>query len=704
MMSLVPKMAALKCLELRRKWVAAGCIALVWLALYSPMPTRQQSHVDTAGLNAPPKTRRSPGASYATHTGFRSSTESTRALSGIVQTTGGAPLPGAHVCATESAQNCCTAEQCGVTDALGRFVLENLRVEVQVLLASAPGHLSNIQSLRTDLHGSRDANVILQLQPGGAAIAGTVIDVAGGTVAGALLSARATPMGQVLASGISAPSGHFSLSVPEGAAWLAGEADAYAPVNLEVQAPVAGLTVPLVAGATMVGHVVELGTATRVPGVAVTATNVDGLHARSITASSDAEGSFSFGGLPAGRYEIAAVATRWRSRPQWIAVGAGLISDDVLIDVFPATTLHGTVRVGGQSCGSAHLQLVGPMAFEKRAQADGAIYLEGVPPGRYRADVTCAEQAHEPTNEDVEIGAEPVVRSWDLQVSTPETTEAATAPSCCEPSGTIRASLTGEDSPLALAVRLAWSRSGRSTAGLRGRLEGQEFVFEKLRLGTYDAYLEQSPETRQEVTLERDDQVLTVRLHAPRRDSIAGHVIDDRGQPIADAWVQVIHSEAAPRDARHHPTLTDLEGAFTLSGLFPGRYLVRADTPGGRAEVGGIQAGNQSVMVRVEPHGSLVGTVEDASGAGESFALAYRRRTDAEFQMTAGTGSWSLPWIPAGAYQLAVAAESGFATTEVTLEPGGTLEVPLTVDPQTRLPEWARELPRRGDLARAETK
>lgn len=543
-----------------------------------------------------------------------------------------------------------------------------------------------------------------ELDVGSANVTGVVLDVTGGVVAGAVLTARALGSDRVLASETSDAEGRFRLRAPDGAVTLQAEAEAYSRARLEVRAPAEELELWLAPASTIVGRVVTHGAGDPVAAALVTAKSADAFATEEHTARSEDDGSFRIGGLSAGRYEIEAAGPSWRSDRSSVALGVADTSEQLVLVVHPATVLTATVRVAGEPCSTGYLHMIGPRVSSVKAGSDGIVRVEGLPPGRYQVSISCLGRAHQPAIEELAIGAEPVTRAWDLEPAPEE--ESAAAQACCDPSGTIRALVVSAGGSLGTAssVRLAPSARPGADLGIRGRRSGSSFTFEDVPLGQYDVYLERSPETRQSVVLERDGEVAEVSLEAPPSTEISGHVLDQQGSPIADAWVRA-ESLASGGGEPETAVLTDAEGAFTIAGILPGRYALRAEHAEGRGQLDAVRGGSQGVVLRVSPHARLAGRVKNRAGEPERFSLLGRRKGDSEIHQTSGFDSWTLSWVPAGTYELVAIAESSFATLEVTLEAGAMPDVLLTLEheDQALLPEWVRAGTRWGGLARTET-
>ncbi len=619
-------------------------------------------------------------------------------VSGIVQSGGVRALPGAQVCSVGSSPRVEVLQPCAVTDAEGLFSLSAAEAVAVALIASAPGHLSRTYPLSAGARAENERALVLSLEPGGVTVTGTAVDMTGGVVSGAMIVAR-QETDQPAAVTLSDSAGHFRCEVPAGKLLLSAEADGYSVARAEVLAPASNVELALVPASTLRGHVVAALDQTPIAGATVTLSNTNGLRASELSALSSSDGSFQIDEVPAGRYEIIAISSQWRSRPRGLAVGVGELSDDLWLSAFPATTLHATIEVGGEPCASGFVELDGPLTTTLTAGAAAAIEAAGLLVGKYRANVGCRELSHEPTEEIVELGREPVTRAWNL---TPKAAESA-APDCCAPAGVIRVSVKGTNQPLP-APRLGWGRSRATGVSISGAQQGTTFVFEKLELGEYTAYLSQAPQIQQSVVLERDGQVIDIQLDAPARMTISGRVVADDGTPVADAWVRAFGASAA-RGSERAPVLTDLEGAFVIEDVSSESYTLAAESALSSGRVKGIRGGARGVVVPMVAYGSLSGSVANAAGVAEQFSLAYRRQGDAGVRQLAGAGSWSLRWVPAGTYDLVAITASGLATAQVSVAPGDNVDVPLiAADGAGRpLPAWVQELPRWGDLARADS-
>ena len=127
-------------------------------------------------------------------------------------------------------------------------------------------------------------------------------------------------------------------------------------------------------------------------------------------------------------------------------------------------------------------------------------------------------------------------------------------------------------------------------------------------------------------------------VHAPAQDvhltlqsgaSVSGTVVDARGLPLQDFWVELQDAEGEHELSLGRRAFTDTKGRFRLQGVKPGRYVVLAsrETDGltRRAwRVVELAVGaTPEVELRMEPERTLSGIVVDT--AGQPLAEAYVR-------------------------------------------------------------------------------
>lgn len=514
-------------------------------------------------------------------------------LKGTVLTRSGAPLSTATVCWVGNGG--VGVQRCTQTDESGEYELLGLSADVRGLLASAPGHRSRLQPIRAAIEGVLRQDVRLDAEPDLPRLRGLVVDATGGWVAWAIVSALSPDSAGPLATTFTGSDGRFELGVARrGTVELVAEAAGYSRGSRRVVAPAAELTLVLVPAAEISGRVVQLESQEPVGDVEVIARMEDGVSAQTSSVRSASDGSFRLGALAAGRLELEAQGSTWRSETSSFVLGVGQALEGVTLSVSPGSSLTAEIRTAGAPCPHAFLHLSGAHSALARADASGVLRIQGLVPGRYRASGGCPTASRTPVDEELVVSLEPLHRIWDLPTDAAEDAEVA----CCEPVGSIQVQVDGNGAEVD-SLRVWASPSNNPRASMPGQRQGELTVFERLSLGHYDVYLDQSPETRAPVTLERDGQVTRVQLQAPRRTQLSGRVLDGRGLPLPDAWVKAIPREGRLNEGAIVPVLSDSDGAFTLSGLYPTRYDVSVESPVGQATASDVIGGTHGLVLKV---------------------------------------------------------------------------------------------------------
>ncbi|MEM9489747.1 MAG: carboxypeptidase regulatory-like domain-containing protein [Myxococcota bacterium] len=177
---------------------------------------------------------------------------------------------------------------------------------------------------------------------------------------------------------------------------------------------------------------------------------------------------------------------------------------------------------------------------------------------------------------------------------------------------------------------------------------------------------------------------LTIALGPPgataERSQLAGRVVDERGDPIADAMVRATPVERAElaaeggQDPRWAPqTVTDADGRFAMSGIDPGPYRVVATRDGFAPAALSAQAGQRDLTLRLRIGAAVRGRVVSSDGEPvPAFTVAVLSKpgtlvelvvthvsvfdSDGRFEIT-GLGEDTAYYVRAMAY--------GFATSDI---------------------------------------
>jgi hypothetical protein len=186
-------------------------------------------------------------------------------------------------------------------------------------------------------------------------------------------------------------------------------------------------------------------------------------------------------------------------------------------------------------------------------------------------------------------------------------------------------------------------------------------------------------------------------LALDRAGKINGRVLDDRGSPVADAWVSAIADaltaaggasmqRAAFATLLPARVLTDAQGEFSFERLTAGtaRYTVQVSVPGaGAAQARAVRAGDAQLELVLRAVGSIAGSVEGVCGKGSGYHVAIQTQSLDTGQMLGPTtvtaeGTFVVSGVAPGAVRLSAYCEHseglvlGVATAQ--LSPGQKLE------------------------------
>lgn len=731
-------------------------------------------------------------------------------IAGTVRERGGGPLVGAQVCASRydvgDVGDELDVPRCALTDAAGAYLVADVAAGVQRVEATAVGHLpARWRPAHDDepevmlVGGDVRAGVDFALEAGGVEAAGVVADVAGGTIAGALVIVSSGPWpGQTDVVARTDAAGHFVAWVAPGPIDVYGEAEGYVDGQVAAVAPARAVELLLVPASSLAGVVVMSGTRTPVADAVVTAGDLDpeaGADAPAVR--TDAAGRFVLAGLAPGRYKPVATGRGRSGEPgESVLLGLGQRVDDVIIELHPAATVSGRIEVvtaGARApCGGGEVRLRDRLGRLVVAAADrGAIELRAVRPGRYEVEVTCwgelVRDRYDPivvAEADVtglvwtvggggsirgvvrtaagapiagvsvmaervgQVGWSPM--SWihvesgadggfvvgglaagrhRLTTRSGEHVAKADGPAVMVVAGEeVHADLVLADvgavagivvdadgAPVAgrdvraTGARFELTRTASTDEAGRFALAGVEPGDCQVIAGGWHDPLRRPGTTDDDPQGERvtvvAGQTTTVRLVVERRAGvITGTVRDERGQPVVDAWIvaeresdsATAEAGAAVRAMRQRwrqgdrPIVTDVDGGFTLRGLSPGTYAIRAYRRGGGEAIAEQVAVGATVGLVIRTAGAIGGRVVAAGGGPLDQVVVTVTEpalgvTRAESFYRTG-GAFTIRDLPAGSFTVTAAASGGRARATIVLAAGQQrTDVALTLQPDHRV-------------------
>ena len=343
-------------------------------------------------------------------------------LAGVVFSAAHAPIPGARVCATELASIRAARPNpiCALTGAGGAYDLAvPAAAGGYTLAASAAGFTPGAALGGKPVvvgAGQRRGGLDIVLTPGGARLAGHVLDATGGPIQGATVCVNAAAARQELVSTETDAGGAFSIFVRPGSVAVLAGASGYVAQRSSVIAPNTNVRIRLIPESTASGVVLTAEDGHAVPGIDVKAVHPGSWGAPfAPSASTGADGRFVIHGLAPGPYTFVAQGGGWygvSSKTYPIELARG--RDDVVVAVARAARVTGAVveRSGDRPCheGSVSMGPTGILtlddppwhqqeptrsrvpSFSSEIAQDGAVRFDGVPPGDYHVVVRCADR------------------------------------------------------------------------------------------------------------------------------------------------------------------------------------------------------------------------------------------------------------------------------------------------------------------------
>ncbi|MBK6923094.1 MAG: carboxypeptidase regulatory-like domain-containing protein [Deltaproteobacteria bacterium] len=522
----------------------------------------------------------------------------------ITAVDGGKPIAGAVVILTPKGMGDLSGQPRGRmadplvarTDAGGGWRIEPVPPGRYTLGASAkgflPGRIGKLDVAAAVDNGGHD----LQLVAGGVELRGTVSDIGGGPVDGALVQITRTDEGNMLdfsrapAAVFTDDEGHFVAHVPLGSFAVHAAHPEYVAdtKNLEVAGP-RSIEFVLTPGATIAGVVRTLPDGAPLAGALVTIGDADdsgfGIDLGGARVLTDDGGNFELRGLASGVHAVMARSGHYASaEPVEVAVGVAEQVSGVEIWVDRAYTISGfVVRRGegdgepleGVLLGGFSLQPSALYVASSPSAQDGYFEILGVQPGNYMIGAVGEETL-------------PNITGTSAQVVDADVNDVLVV---MDPGVAIR----GRVQPPTLAnVRVVFDGEGMGLSGiltaignamLRSRTEADgSFTLAPVASGKLKLVVDGDDGSHGELPVEvgaADLEGVVVELTA--RPSVGGIVNDAHGKPVAGVTVAMrsqakqagggfnIDFNGGSRQGQHEATTAE-DGRFIVRGVEPGRY------------------------------------------------------------------------------------------------------------------------------------
>ena len=573
-----------------------------------------------------------------------------------------------------------------ISDAEGRF--EGLAPSGGVsLVASADAYVEARKRARAPAH-----DIVIVLAPA-ARVSGRVQRGDGTPVSGASLELRPRAFHNAPVEGTSDERGEFSIGgVPAGVIEVTASAAGLSAAHEWLHLSLAEVSPPVVLTLTEAHSVYGV---VREPGGSPCTSGM--VHAGGRwqrRGDIDAEGHYRLDGLDPGTHELSATCFNAGAQTRTLRVGADSppsIQLDWQLDA--GFAVSGSVRrkngepVAGamvwpygvappDGSGAEPPAILSPAGTSCNTDAAGEFRCDGLRAGWYRVNAGSPAGASA-SSDPVRAGAE----------SEPHV--ALVLPDSGEVRVRVAGAATSGDGFNGLFARGVFAR-GEGPFPIPAHQRGDQFVFEGMALGRYRVAVGRAPSelgpSAVDIELTQPGQVIELELRAPDPLAIAGIVVDAAGEPLPDAWVDasIVEPGALMPFSFAEPVLTSSEGSFLIADLPPGRYALRASHPSGEGEAVDVGAGQTGVRLVVQGHGSLSGTVTTADGqlARDFNVLAFREKLGRPLSVDGEQGSWELPWLTPGNYQVVVMSPTGGVATHAQVASGKETKLTLRLDPE----------------------
>lgn len=594
-------------------------------------------------------------------------TQRTGSIAGSVTDDAGAPIAGATVCTTPRTRELAGEDTrdplCVATGDDGRYELTGLVPARYSVSASAPRHLPDRWRDGDDRDwlwlalGEHRGNVDIRLRGGAVEVTGVVLDIGGGPVAGARVTAWATGSWRTsgAAFAVTGDDGAFSLWTRPGEVWINATAEGYARGQTEAAAPSARVEVLLTPESAIAGRVVEVGTGTPVARALVTVEGDWSGGGRSDgSAFTDADGRFRIARLEPGNYKpVAEGLGSYGEARESVHLGLGETVEGVIVEVHPARIVAGRVVIAGteQPCPEGWVSLRDEERdrwSRESIETDGRVELRSVLPGTYKVRVSCEGYLERDKYPEIVVAKEDQLDLvWEVDGGATLTGAVVGAGGEPVADASVRVQSTGGD-----------PRGQRKWEWDETRRDGS-FRIEGLMAGAYTVGVHPSdhPAPKEPTKVElAAGETKHLRIELDAGGSVRGVVVDDAGEPVAGASVRATGESWG--SWRQNARTAD-DGTFAIEGVRPGQARVVAMTeawdelraPGATDDdVAGervtVVAG-EVVRVRLVVEGRrgvIRGRVLDSAGrpVGDAFVDAERESDSAS--AAAGSARRSMRW------------------------------------------------------------
>ncbi len=482
----------------------------------------------------------------------------------------------------------------------GRWSADNLVPGRYTVAATAPGHIPSMIDPLVLAPAERKTGVDFALRGGGHTLSGTVSDIGGGPIAGALVRATSTGDGNLFHlfrapfTAVTGPDGRYELTLADSSYMLeAIHVDYVGDTRWsEIRGGDRTEDFVLTPGAVVQGQVRIRGSDEPVAGAVVSqklGENFDFESGGLSGAVTDAEGRFVLRGLKSGTLELTAFGPGYASRePTEVEVGIAEEVTGVVILVDKAYSITGFVvdkrdkdkGIDGVLVGAYNFNGQVHLARDSTAE-DGYFEIHGVQNGTFMIGAAGEERVV------ALMGQQVTVKDADVNEVIVELDAGVTLSGRVDPPNAARSGLEVDRESIGLGTIA--SAVGAAAATTRAAADGS-FALRGVPAGKFSlvAQGDDGSEGRIEVNVTTTDQSgLLVKLDG--RAHIAGVVVDAAGRPVEGVQVEAQPDKEASGILSgmsqlwgHGRGVTHRDGSFEVRGLASGKHTVSVEDRDGR--------------------------------------------------------------------------------------------------------------------------
>ncbi|MFC7370130.1 carboxypeptidase regulatory-like domain-containing protein [Fictibacillus iocasae] len=601
-------------------------------------------------------------------------------ITGIIRDAAGTPVAGATVRVLDSTGAFVATV---LSDSSGLYLVPGLSAGSYQVNVNAEGFQTVVEGAQVVSNTATTLNITLSTVPPGAVQGIVTSSVTGLPIAGASVQIRLlSPSGPIFATTLTDPEGEFFVhGLQPNTQYSAIVNGTNFGIQSQTFTAVSGETISLAFSltpnpATVTGQVVGSDGTPLVNSVVRLVDSVTG--AVLVETQTDRLGVYTIPDFDPGTYNlVASNPPVFQSQVSTFTASAGeTVTVNFILQPNPGSLTGTVTTTAGVPIAGAVVELLqGTIPLLTTiTNSLGGYSFEGVAPGSYTATATAANFTTATQQVTIEANEESVQNF-------------ALAPNPGSVSGTVTSSTGG---PVSGASVRVLDQLGNVIANATTALNGT-YSITNLPVGTFNvlASAEGFPNESRSLSISAGQNVTGfdfVLQGAVAPASVSGAVLDENGQTVANATVQILDS----LNNVIGTTVADAFGNFSVSNLPSGSFTVRASAAGFAPGFTGITlaAGQDlsDVIVRltsIASPGTITGLVQDPSGIpipGAAIVIRDQSNVVIGTANTDANGAFTVSGLAAGSYTVVASADNfGTNTVSTSVSAGGTSNVVITL-------------------------